>query len=384
MKTKRLIQFMILWVSMALMFFPVYGAERKKVKEVSLSTYGVGSNAYVFTAAVAEAVDKTNGIKTRVVPAGTDVGRILPARAGEVDFCVFTDSNAFPASRGLYDFSTEEWGPQPLRIVWRGFDVDVGFYTRGDAGLKTLADLKGKRVAQVPGSTSVNNYIKGGLAFAGLTLKDVTVVNFPSHGEAARALTEGAIDMYYFGCAGSRPRETAASVHGIYWFNLDEKDTEGWKRLKQYVPFVSPSLMSRYAGKEKGIKPFTSISYPYNYWAYPRTSVDVVYAYVKAIWESYDLYKDATVDLPFMNHENALNLRGCNSPFHEGTIQFFKEIKVWTKKHEEFQQQQLAKESKRMEEWKKAQKEAKVKKIKLGSEEWKEFWKKKVGIMEGF
>ena len=43
------------------------------------------------------------------------------------------------------------------------------------------------------------------LAFAGLTLKDCKVKQFPSHGTAGKALTQGFIDLYSFGTTGSRP-----------------------------------------------------------------------------------------------------------------------------------------------------------------------------------
>ena len=80
-------------------------------KEVSISTYGVGSQAFVFSAGIAEGVQKASGIKTRVIPAGNDVGRILPLRAGEVDFCIVTGATGWFVSHGTGDFASPVWGP---------------------------------------------------------------------------------------------------------------------------------------------------------------------------------------------------------------------------------------------------------------------------------
>jgi len=349
-------------------------AQAKAVKEVSITTYGVGSQAFVFSAGIAEGVQKVAGIKTRVVPAGNDVGRMLPLRAGEVDFCIVTGATGWFVSHGTGDFSAPSWGPQPIRMAWRGGNLFVGYYTRGDSGIKKLSQLKGKRVGQIPGSTTINNIIQGGLAYGGLTLDDCVVVRLPSHGAGGKALTQGAIDLYEFGTTGSRPIETASSPHGIYWFNLDPNDKAACDRLFKFCPWTEVALVTRYAGKEKGIKPFHALSYPYNMWAWDNTSVDTVYAYAKAMWESYDLYKSRHAELPNWNHENLTNTKGCFYPYHQGVVKLLKEKGKWTAAHEKFQQTQLDNEKKRMALWAAAQKEAKAQKIKVGSPQWAKFW----------
>ena len=359
---------------MALGFAGAQTCQAKPPKEVSISTYGVGSQAFVFSAGIAEGVHKASGIKTRVIPAGNDVGRILPLRAGEVNFCIVTGATGWFVSHGTGDFASPVWGPQPIRMAWRGGNLFVGFYTRGDSGIKKFSQLKGKRVPVIPGSATLNNLIEGGLAFGGLTIKDCQVVRLPGHGAAAKALTEGAIDFYFFGTTGSRPMETAASPHGIYWFNMNPKDKAAWDRFYAWAPWTTESLVTRYAGKDKGIKPFHATTYPYNMWAWDKTPEDMVYAYAKAMWDSYDMYKDRHAELPQWNHENLADIKGCFYPYHNGVVKLLKEKGKWTPAHEKFQKTQLSNEKKRMALWGEAQKEAKAKKIKVGSAEWKAFW----------
>jgi hypothetical protein len=204
------------------------------------------------------------------------------------------------------------------------------------------------------------------------------VVRLPSHGAGGKALTQGAIDFYEFGTTGARPIETAASPHGIHWFNLDPKDKAAWKRLYGFCPWTEETRVTRYAGKEKGIKPFHALTYPYNMWAWDKTPVDVVYAYAKAMWDSYDIYKSRHAELPYWNHYNLANVKGCFYPYHEGVVKLLKEKGKWTTAHEKFQKTQLDNEKKRMALWKKAQQEAKAKKIKVGSEPWSQFWWKQL------
>ena len=375
MKRKNFWFLMTAMVSViSLMVFYSHPTEAKAPKEVSITTYGVGSQAFVFSAGIAEGVQKVAGIKTRVVPAGNDVGRLLPLRAGEVDFCIVTGATGWFASHGTGDFAGAAWGPQPIRMAWRGGNLFVGYYTRGDSGIKKLSDLKGKRVPQVPGSATQNNMNQGALAFGGLTLKDCIAVNMPSHGAAGKAVVSGAVDFHNFGTTGSRPIECAASPHGIYWFNMDPKDKKAWERYYSWCPWTEEALVTRYAGKEKGIKPFHAVTYPYNMWAWEKTPVDTIYAYAKAMWDSYDLYKSRHAELPHWNHENLANTKGCFYPYHKGVIKLLKEEGKWTAAHEKFQKTQLANEKKRMALWNETKKEAKAKKIKVGSKQWKKFW----------
>ncbi len=349
-------------------------AQAKAPTEVSITTYGVGSQAFVFSAGIAEGVQKACGIKTRVIPAGNDVGRILPLKGGEVDFSIFTGATGWFVSHGTGDFAGEQWGPQPIRMAWRGGNLFVGYYTRGDSGIKSLSELKGKRVAQVPGSDTTNNLITGALAFGGLSLKDCIVVRLPSHGAAGKALVEGSIDFYEFGTTGSRPIECAASPHGILWFNMDPNDKAAWARYLRLCPWTEEALVTRYAGKEKGIKPFHAVTYPYNLWAWQTTPVDTVYAFAKGMWDSYDIYKSRHAELVEWSHENLAATKGCFYPYHEGVIKLMKEKGLWTPVQEEFQKKQLDNEKKRMALWNEAKKEAGAKGIEIGSAQWKSFW----------
>ncbi len=345
-----------------------------ETKEVSITTYGVGSQVFVFSSGIAEGVQKVSGIRTRIVPSGTDIGRVLPMRAGEVEFSILAGSTVWFASHGTGDFAAPEWGPQKVRMAWRGQDLLIGYYTRGDSGIKTLSGLKGKRVPQVPGSVSLSNLIKGALAFGSLSLDDCVVVNVAGLGAMGKAVNEGVVDFTNFGTTGSRPMECSASPHGIYWFDLDPNDKGAWKRLWEFCPWAETTLATRYAGKEKGIKPFHVLTYPYVLVAYKKTSDELVYTYAKAMWDSYDIYKSRHVELPHWSHKNLANTKGCFYPYHNGVIRLMKEQGIWSGDDEKFQQKQLDNEAKRIKLWNVAKKEAKAKKIKLGSDKWRQFW----------
>ena len=60
--------------------------------------------------------------------------------------------------------------------------------TAKDANIRSLKDLKGKRVAFVKGAASLENSMRGMLAFAGLTWDDVIKVEVPGYAASIQAV----------------------------------------------------------------------------------------------------------------------------------------------------------------------------------------------------
>ena len=99
------------------------------------------------------------------------------------------------ASEGVFNFGAKGWGPQKVRMVISATsDGNVSLAVAGDAGVKTMADLKGKRVAVVRSSPALTIGAQAHLAFAGLTFDDVEVVEFGGYGASWKAMVNGQVD----------------------------------------------------------------------------------------------------------------------------------------------------------------------------------------------
>jgi ABC-type nitrate/sulfonate/bicarbonate transport system substrate-binding protein len=83
---------------------------------------------------------------------------------------------------------------QPIAFLARIEYSDLKTLTRKEAGITTLADLKGKKIGFTAG-TGGEVYTTNLLKKAGLTASDVELTNIPPHGLAA-ALAAGSIDAY--------------------------------------------------------------------------------------------------------------------------------------------------------------------------------------------
>ncbi|GAA3989354.1 TAXI family TRAP transporter solute-binding subunit [Comamonas faecalis] len=290
------------------------------------STYDVGSTGYVEASAIADAFGKKYGTRVRLQPSGSAIGRIQPVLRKRVPFG-WLANEVFFASEGLYEFCTPEWGPQDLRVL-AGRVNSLSIVVTAASGIKTAADLKGKRFAIARSNTSVNAKVEPILAFGGLTWDDLDLVDVPSYGASGKALIEGRADAAGFAPAAAVLRELEASPQGIGWIPMPPENKEGWARAQRVVPFIEPYQEGLGAGLSAE-HPVWMIGYRYPMITVPTdASADSTYAMLKAVAESFDLYKDAAPIMPRWDIKKS-GTPPMDAPFHDGAIRYLKEIGLW-------------------------------------------------------
>ena len=57
-----------------------------------------------------------HGTDVRVLPAGNDVARLAPLKAGRAQASAMGIGIYF-AQEGVFEFAVKDWGPQPLRLM---------------------------------------------------------------------------------------------------------------------------------------------------------------------------------------------------------------------------------------------------------------------------
>lgn len=302
------------------------------------SAYDVGAAGYTQTAAIANALSKEYGTQVRILPSGTSVGRMTTLRTGAATYGFLADEVAF-ATEALYEFAGYNWGPQDLRVVLN-HPTACALATAADANIKTLADLKDKRVAYVVGAPTLYVKTEAFMAFAGLTWDDVQKVEMPSYAASLKAMIEDKVDAALVIPTAPTLYELAASPRGLYWPEFPASDTEGWARLQKVAPWLSPGRDDRAAGLEKGeFKEFPVYGFP-QLTTYASTNADEVYALIKAIDDTYELYKDADPLMPDWAVEKS-GKPPAGAPFHEGAIRYLREKGIWADADEAWNSQAL-------------------------------------------
>jgi hypothetical protein len=95
---------------------------------------------------------------------------------------------------------------------------------------------------------------------------------------------------------------------------------------------------------------------------YIQKDEDTIYELAKALYETYDVYKNVNVSMLGWEMKKAIRAPGM-VPYHKGAIRFFKEVGHWSADLENWNNKALEEEKVRMNAWEKFKKEAAQKKM---------------------
>lgn len=303
------------------------------------TSYDVGSAGYAEASAIADAFGKEYGTRVRIQPSGSGVGRLQPLLQGRADYA-FLATEAFFLSEGAYDFARPEWGPTPLRTV-AGRPASITLITAADAGIETVADARGKRIAFVAGNPSVNVKCEAILAFGGLTLDDVEVITFPTYSAAMSSMTRNESDATCTTPTTSQLYELNESPRGIHYAPLEADNADGWSKLLKVLPIMGPTDETIAAGLPEGeVAKMAAYRYPVITTTADKPA-DAVYAFTKALDETFDLYKEGTATMKRWALEKS-GKPAIDVPFHEGAVRYLKEKGIWTAEDEAWNQARIA------------------------------------------
>ena len=314
-------------------------AQVKLPENLTLTAYDTGSSGFNIAVAVGKTLKDKNGADVRVLPAGNDVARLAPLKAGRAQASAMGIGTYF-AQEGVFEFGVKEWGPQPMRLLLTVTDCNaVSLGVAKDTGVKEVKDLKGKRVGMVVGSPALNQNALAVLAFAGLGRNDVKLVEFSSYGAMWKGMLNNEVDAAIASTISGQIKEVETSPRGIIYPPTPASDKEGWARVNKIGPYYYPHKTTCGGG----IPPGGSVelpSYPYPiFMAYATQPADLMYNLTKAMIANYDAYKDAAPGASGL----ALDRQNFTwvLPYHEGAVKALKEAGAWKDEHEAHNQKLL-------------------------------------------
>lgn len=296
------------------------------------TAYDVGSGGYSSAASIGHVMAQKEGVTLRVIPGGNDIARQSPLAARRAHFGALGIAS-FLSQEGVMEFSAPEWGPQPMRILnmaWANFNTGAASCA-GDAGIKTVADMKGKRIAWVVGAPALNLNMTAYLAGGDLTWDDVERVEFPSWGAATRAVRDGQADCWIASTNSGGVYELADSPRGYQPAHMPrpEDDPEAWERLRRVAPYYEPNEATIGAAPVSEETPHMGGNYGYPIIStYADQDDELVYQQTRMIVELNDDYKDAFPG----NDGYAIDRQRFQwvIPYHPGAVRYYKERGVWT------------------------------------------------------
>ena len=333
-------------------------AEVNLPKNLSWTAYGTTSSGYAQSVGIGQMLSKNYGASLRIIPGKNDVSRMVPLRSGQTKLCACGFAALF-SQEGSLMFGTKKWGPMRIYNLFNNLGTNgQQLVVAGDAGIKTAADLKGKRITWVKGAPALNLNASASLAFAGLTWDDVVKVEVPGFGQGVEAIINGQADAGHGSTVTSAYNKLAASPRGLYWITFPHDNKEGWARAKKAAPVWNETMISDAVGienNEQGKVPYEGNNYPYPLFvAMHDTPDDLAYGLTKAVMENYEQIKDSGPGM--VGYQLDRQPLKYVFPFHPAAIKYYKEKGVWTEEHDQHNAMLLKRQDVLAEAWEKMDK----------------------------
>jgi len=288
---------------------------------LSVGTAPPGGAFFVVGGAIAQVVNEhqKNWDVSAEATKGTQEN-IRRLSSGELDFALANAAISYFAVRGEGD-----WGQkQAVQAVMTLAPNIALFITPQNSGVKTLADLKGKRVVVGPAGAGFEYFLEPILKAHGVAYDDFT----PLHNTQA-----GAVDMLADGSAaaaflgGAVPTASITQVSASQDIHFIPFDVQAKENLfKNYPFFVGATIPANtYRGQNDAFEGMNVGSMH----LITRASLDeeTVYQFTKTLYEKRAEVVQKHPAGRAINPKNIIHDTG--TPFHPGAIKYFKEIGIW-------------------------------------------------------
>src|SRR5882724_2667254 len=327
---------------LATFLFATEGRAQQLPKSVAIGSNPPGSLFYALASGLAKVVSEASPIQAQVQPyAGTST--FVPLfDTGELELAVV---NAVDMGMAYQGQKIKVGGRNPFphvpssRLLMRGSPLSSSLIVKKDSPIKTIGDVKGKRVTgEYPAQLAVWYNVFGSLANGGLTWNDVKVVPVPAVNEGVDALIQGRADVTTHAIGTAKVKEADAAV-GIRYISLD-CSKQGEARIKKAVPGYYLSVVK--AGSSTGIVEDTC-AYTYDIYLVGHKALPdaVVRNVLQAIWVNIEKLPQFHPGFGEWTKSRAVDSE-VTLPYHPAAARYYKESGAWPAKMDEVQKRLLA------------------------------------------
>ena len=326
----------------ATFLFPLAAVAQQLPKSVAIGSNPPGSLFYALGSGLAKVISDASPIQAQIQPyAGTST--FVPLfTSGELDLGVV---NAVDMGMVYQGQKLQVGGRNPFphvpssRLIMRGSPLRSSLLVRKDSPIKTIADVKGKRVTgEYPAQLAVWYNVFGSLSNGGLTWKDVKVVPVPAVNEGVDALVQGRADVTTHAMGSAKVKEADSAV-GVRYIPLD-CSKQGEARIKKAVPGYYLSVVK--SGSTTGaLEDICAYTYDIYLVGHKGLSDAVVRNIIQAIWVNVDKLPQFHPGFAEWTRARAVDPE-VTIPFHPAAIRYFKDTGAWSAKMDEVQKRLLA------------------------------------------
>ena len=294
----------------------MFAAGAAQAQQVRLMTGPQGGSWYPLGGAMANIADKTAGIKIQVLP-GAGIANVKAVEAGKADMGFGNSISTVDgvAGRAPFDAATKNvcnvatLYPQYLQIV-----------ANADAGINSLADLKGKPIAVQPKGNTAEFITVQALEVYGLGYKDMARVSHVSYTDAVSLMKDNNAQAFTLGT--TIPASSVmdlASARDIRLIPIPDDKFDAMRKLNPgYTKLTIPA--GTYPKQDKDVQ---AVGYATHLIARCDLDENVVYNVLKGMVAN---NADLTAIAKVMGKTTPkVMAEDIGVPMHKGAAKFYKE-----------------------------------------------------------
>jgi TRAP transporter TAXI family solute receptor len=262
------------------------------------------------------------GVKIAAQSSGGAMEHLNLIDADQTDLSFLPSAFCYKAYRGLAPFKEAHTHMMGIGMTNKS---TVHMYVLKKSGIKTIADLKGKKVNAGPAGTGMNKVLDDVLAAHGMSTADIKPVYLP-YRDAADAMKDGRIDACIDAVGVPGPTILdVASQHEVTILRFAPGAIEKMLEMNPY--YIGTTLPG---GIYRGTDEELPVVAEGTLWiCRPGLAEEIVYKIVKAIYsdESLEYLRKIHTAAKDITLEEGLN--GMTLKLHPGAVKFWKEAGLY-------------------------------------------------------
>lgn len=288
-----------------------------------IGTGGTAGTYYPVGGMIANAVSQPGKIVVTAQASNGSVANVNGIAGGALESGFSQSDVATWAQKGTGIFEGKPNIPG-LRMIANLYPESLHIVTKKGSGIKSVADLKGKRVAlDEPGSGTL---INARLVLAAYGVKEADIKpEYIKPNQAGDKMKDGALDAFFFtgGAPAGAIAELASSGGGIELLPIDGPQAEG---LRMASPFFAADAIP--AGTYKDVPAVKTLAVGAQWVTSDKADAETVYQITKALYgeNAQKALQAGHAKGKLITLSNAV--KGVGIPFHPGAERFYKEAGV--------------------------------------------------------
>ena len=295
---------------------------------IGIVTTPAGSFTNSAGAAVAKVVVDHARMKATVIPQQSHGHETVNDGSAEVSLATLSDLQQ-------YVTGTVDWEgkgvKENIRLISRMVPITTAGYVQKDSPVKSLADVKGKRIGVgYKAQKAVLRMVLAQLAMVGVSENDIQGVLTQNIVQAADDFAAGKTDAFWFAMGSAKVKQVAATIGGVRVLPI-LTTPEAVAEMQRFVPGSYPLVVEPSRNLDGVSEPVAVMANDVVLFTRADLSADIVYKITRAVHASKS--EMAAIFAPLNQFEPDLMAKRYDQlEYHPGAVKFYQEKGQWPPK----------------------------------------------------